>query len=78
MREQELLNFIDISEDGMVQTKKGFSKIYKIEDANFVTEPEEKQEDILVSYSKLINRFPENFETSIIIVNKQNSFLEKE
>ncbi len=70
---QELLNFIDISEDGMVQTKKGFSKIYKIEDANFVTEPEEKQEDILVSYSKLINRFPENFETSIIIVNKRNS-----
>lgn len=70
---QELLNFLDIEEDGIVKTKSGFSKLYKVEDANFVTEPEEKQEDILVSYSKLINRFPENIETSIIIVNKRNS-----
>ena len=70
---QELLNFTDIEEDGIVTTNKGFSKLYLLEDANFVTEPEEKQENLLVNYTKFINRFPDNVETSVIIVNKRNS-----
>lgn len=71
---QEVLDFEKITEDGIIFTKGGnYSKLYKIEDANFITESDNKQVDILSDYSKFINRFPDNVDISIIIVNKRNT-----
>lgn len=71
---QEVLDFDKITEDGIILTKGGnYSKIYKVEDANFITESDHKQWDILENYSKFINRFPDNVDVSIIIVNKRNT-----
>ena len=71
---QEVLDFEKITEDGIILTKGGnYSKIYKVEDANFITESDSKQVDILNDYSKFINRFPDNVDVSIIIVNKRNT-----
>lgn len=53
-------------------TAKEYSKIYKVPDANFITEPERRQEDILVDYGKFLNRFQDNVSIGIVIVNRQS------
>ena len=72
---QELLDFVDITKDGIIITNNGgsYSKLYYLVDSNFVTEPDEKQEDILINYTKFVNKFPDNVDISIVIVNKQNT-----
>lgn len=70
---QDVLDFEQIHEDGIIENKGYYSKLYHLVDSNFVTEPEEKQVDFLRNYTKLINRFPENVDISIIIVNKRNT-----
>ena len=70
---QEVLDFDGISEDGIVGSKERYSKLYELIDSNFVTEPDDKQFDILVNYTKFVNRFPENVDISIVVVNKRNT-----
>ena len=71
---QEVLDFEAITEDGIIVTRGGnFSKLYKLTDANFITESEEKQGDIILDYAKFVNRFPDNVDISIIIVNKRST-----
>ena len=72
---QDLLDFVDITKDGIIITNNGgsYSKLYYLVDSNFVTEPDEKQEDILSNYTKFVNKFPDNVTISIVIVNKQNT-----
>ena len=70
---QDVLDFEQIHEDGIIESKGYYSKLYNLVDSNFVTEPEDKQVDYLRNYTKLINRFPENVDISIIIVNKRNT-----
>lgn len=67
---QELLDFEGITVDGIIYSNGYYSKLYKIEDANFVTEPEDEQFDMIVNYTKLINKFPDNVNVSIVIINR--------
>lgn len=69
---QSLMPYIQCYEDGVIKNvDNGYSRMYKLADANFITEPESKQEDILIQYQKLLNKFPENVSLAIIILNKQ-------
>lgn len=71
---QEVLDFEAITSDGTIVTKGGnYSKLYKLTDSNFITESDEKQGDIILDYVKFVNRFPDNVDISIIIVNKRNT-----
>ncbi len=71
---QEVLDFESITLDGIIVSRGDcYSKLYHLVDANFVTETEERQRDIILEYAKLVNRFPENTDLSIIIVNKRNT-----
>lgn len=70
---QEILDFDGITKEGIIVSGKCYSKLYKLIDSNFVTEPEEKQIDVLVDYTRLINRFQDNTDISIIIINERNT-----
>ena len=75
---QDVLDFEEIKESGIIvsrlsMTAKYYSKLYKLIDSNFITEPDDKQWEILSSYTKFVNRFPENVDINIIIVNKRNT-----
>lgn len=73
---QDVLDFDGITAEGIIVAGKCYSKLYKLIDSNFVTEPESKQVDVLINYTKLINRFPDNIDLSIIIVNEENTIEE--
>lgn len=75
---QEVLDFDGITADGIIIAGNGnnYSKLYKLIDSNFVTEPEEKQKDVLAAFTKLMNRFPDNVDISIIIINERNTVKE--
>ena len=70
---QEVLDFDGITEEGIIISRGNYSKLYALVDSNFVTEPDDKQEDMLDSYTKFINRFPDNVTISIVIINKQSN-----
>lgn len=71
---QGLMPYIQFYPDGLMKVNgKEFSKVYKIADANFITENEEKQEAMLLDYQKLLNKFPENVSLTIVIVNQKQS-----
>lgn len=71
---QDILDFEGITQGGIVIGKGGFySKLYKLIDSNFVTEPDDKQWEVLAEYTKFANRFPDNIDINIIIVNKRNT-----
>lgn len=50
-----------------------FSKMFKFDDANFITESEEKQEAMLLNYQKLLNALPDNVSIQFIIINSRLS-----
>lgn len=83
-----IYNFIPIvknnlHEDGMIEfqpaskiknkNSHSFSKMYSFVDANFVTETEVKQEEILLKYQKILNLIPDDFTIQFIIVNEKLS-----
>lgn len=69
---QSLMPYIQCYEDGVIKNiNNEYTKMYRLADANFITEPESKQEDILIQYQKLLNKFPENVSMAIVILNKQ-------
>lgn len=70
---QDVLDFEGITNDGVVISNDNYSKLYKLIDSNFVTEPEYKQDEVLESYIKLVNRFPDYVTMSIVIINKANT-----
>lgn len=70
---QEAIKIDGLFPDGTILSNKKYSRLYNLTDANFITEPEEKQVDILVNYTKLINRFPDTITISIVIVNRRNT-----
>lgn len=61
------------SEGVVVSNNNTYSKLYSLVDANFLTETPDKQKRILDSFSNLINRFADNIDVSIIIVNERNT-----
>jgi len=61
------------SEGIVVSNNNTYSKLYSLVDANFLTETPDKQKRILDSFSNLINRFADNIDVSIIIVNERNT-----
>lgn len=70
---QEVMDFNGITKEGIIVAGKSYSKLYKLVDSNFVTEPEVKQEEFINAYTKLVNRFPDNVDISIVIVNEKNT-----
>lgn len=70
---QDVLDFEGITEDGIIISKNYYSKLYKLVDSNFVTEPEDTQVDVLLDYVKFVNRFPDNVDVNIVIINKRNT-----
>ena len=45
--------FVHFYEDGLMKVSgREYSKLYKLQDANFITENEEKQEAMLLDYQK--------------------------
>lgn len=74
---QEVIDFKGITPEGIVFSGKDcYSKLYSLTDANFVTEPEAKQVDTLVNFTRFVNRFPDKIDISIIIVNRRNTVAE--
>ena len=72
---QEVLDFSGITEDGILISKSGrhYSKLYRLVDSNFITEPEENQYTIISTYAKLVSKFPDHVDISIVILNKRNT-----
>lgn len=71
---QEVLDFEAITIEGTIVSKGGnYSRLYSLTDSNFITESDERQCDIILDYAKFVNRFPDNVEISIVIVNKRNT-----
>ncbi len=69
---QSLMPYKQCYEDGIILNLNGeYTKMYRLTDANFITEPEQKQEAILLQYQKMLNKFPENVSLAIVILNKQ-------
>jgi len=61
------------SEGVVISSNNTFSKLYALSDVNFATETEDKQVRILQNYSNLINRFPDNIDITVAIVNERNT-----
>lgn len=71
---QDVLDFESITVEGTIVSKGGnYSRLYSLTDSNFITESDEKQNDIILDYAKFVNRFPDNVDISIVIVNKRNT-----
>lgn len=70
---QDVLDFDGITQGGIIISGGFYSKLYKLVDSNFVTEPDDKQWEVLAEYTKFVNRFPDNIDINIIIVNKRNT-----
>lgn len=67
---------IEFDSGKMVNGKTGpryFSKMFKFDDANFITESEEKQEALLLNYQRLLNALPDGVNIQFIIVNNRLS-----
>lgn len=73
---QEVIDFNGITKEGIIVSGQQYSKLYKLVDSNFVTEQEDKQEEILKNYTKLVNRFPDTCDISIAIINERNTIEE--
>ena len=64
---QDCLKFEEVYDDGLIKVDKDtYSKLYELIDSNFITEPEDKQEDLLVEYTKFVNKFPENVDIILV------------
>ena len=72
---QEVLDFSGITVDGIMisPSKKHYSKLYKLVDSNFITEPEDGQITIIENYAKFVSKFPDYVDISIIILNKRKT-----
>lgn len=64
-----------ISDTGVIVSNNStqFTKLYELLDVNFSTETQERQKKILDSFSQLVNRFDDNIDISLIIINERNT-----
>lgn len=64
-----------ISDTGIIVSNNStqFSKLYELLDVNFSTETQERQKKILDYFSQLINRFSEDIDVSLVIINERNT-----
>lgn len=70
---QEIIGYDSLTTDGIFVSGDGYSKLYKLTDSNFSTETEEKQMDYLIAYTKLMNKFADNIDITIAVVNERNT-----
>jgi hypothetical protein len=68
---QDILDFQDITPEGIVIGRKGYTKLYKLTDSNFCSEPLDVQEEVLKRYANVISRFGDNVDFNIVVVNKK-------
>lgn len=87
LNQKSIMNFIPFDsayEDGIIEFHKAglgksknnvrcFSKMFKFDDANFITETEDKQEQMLLTYQKMLNAFPENVSIQFVLLNTKMS-----
>lgn len=73
---QELFGVEGITESGIVVHGNEYSKMYEIVDYNYIAEPEDRQEELLASFIKLLNKFDANVTISLVVINKRNSLSE--
>ena len=71
---QQSIPYEAVYPNGMIMIEKGlFSKSYYVGDTNFATEDEEKQEETLKNYGKLLNKFSHNVTLQVTIFNRKTS-----
>lgn len=71
---QQTIPYEEVYPNGMIMLEPGyFSKSYFFGDMNFVTESEEKQEEIIKKYGKLLNKFNHNILFQITIYNRKTT-----
>ncbi|MFV0363686.1 MAG: hypothetical protein ACK5LL_11475, partial [Suipraeoptans sp.] len=76
---QQSIPYQEVYPNGMIMIEPGlFSKSYFLDNMNFETENEEKQESILEKYGKLLNKFGHNVIIQINIFNRKTSELKVE
>ena len=68
---QEVIDFDGITKEGLIVAGNNYSKLYKLIDSNFVTETIERQKDFVEAYTKLLNRFPDNIDLTLVIINEK-------
>ena len=67
----ESIPYRSIYPNGIIEDYDGrFSKSYRLLDTNFDTEDEEKQENLVVAYEKVINSIDENMIGQLTIINR--------
>lgn len=71
---QQSIPYEEMYPNGMIKIGPGlFSKSYYFGDMNFATEKEDKQEEILKSYSKLLSKYAPNVTAQFTIFNRKTS-----
>ena len=71
---QQSIPYDEVYPNGMIKVGPGlFSKSYYFGDMNFATEKEDKQEEILKSYSKLLSKYAPNVTAQFTIFNHKTS-----
>jgi type IV secretory pathway VirB4 component len=70
---QDVLQIDGITNNGIVIYRNQYSKLYHLIDSNFVSEPDDVQEELLKKYTQLVNRFMNNITISVVIINKANT-----
>ena len=67
----ESIPYRSIYPNGIIEDYDGrFSKSYRLMDTNFDTEDEDKQEDLVLAYKKVINSIDENMIGQLTIINR--------
>ena len=71
---QQSIPYEEMYPNGMIKVGPGlYSKSYYFGDMNFATEKEDKQEEILKSYSKLLSKYAPNVTAQFTIFNRKAS-----
>lgn len=69
---QQSIPYLEVYPNGMFLLDKGlYSKSYYLGDANFATESEDKQNDLIKKYSKFLNKFGHEAMTQVTILNRK-------
>ena len=71
---QQSIPYEEMYPNGMIKVGPGlYSKSYYFGDMNFATEKEDKQEEILKSYSKLLSKYAPNVTAQFTVFNRKAS-----
>lgn len=71
---QQTIPYEEVYPNGIIKVAPGlYSKSYYFGDMNFTTEKEDKQEEILKKYSKLLSKYAPNVTAQFTIFNRRTS-----